>query len=168
MMTYDAAYWVKALGLTPHPEGGYYKETYRSEDVISQSALPGRFAGERSCCTSIFYLLESGDFSAFHKICSDEIWHFYAGDPLELRVLSSEGLVSVTLGHDVAAGQHLQYVVPAQAWFAAYPASGSRFSLLGCTVSPGFDFADFTMAKRSELIAEFPKEQRIISSLTRE
>jgi predicted cupin superfamily sugar epimerase len=168
METHDAAYWVRTLQLAPHPEGGYFREVYRSEGSIPASALPARFSGDRKYCTSIFYLLEAGDFSAFHRICSDEIWHFYAGGPLELHVLSPKGHSEIVLGRDPSVGHHLQYVVPAQAWFAARPARGTPYALLGCTVSPGFDFADFEMAKRTELVAEFPQESAIITALTRQ
>jgi uncharacterized protein len=165
--THSARYYIDALQLSPHPEGGYYRETYRASLTISASALPSRFRGERACSTGIFYLLEQGDYSAFHRIQSDEMWHFYAGDPLEVHCIDSSGHYVFELGHDLALGQHLQCVVPAGAWFAAAPKEGSRFTLVGCTVSPGFDFADFTMAsgddikvacpqKAQQLLARFP------------
>ena len=168
MLTRDASYWVTTLGLSPHPEGGYYREVYRSSLSIPRADLPSGFSGDRSCCTSIFYLLQSGDFSAFHRIRSDEIWHFYAGGPLELHVLDQDGCRSVTIGQEIDKGHHLQYVVPARAWFAAAPAVNTPYALLGCTVSPGFDFSDFEMAERAKLIAEFPHAAEIVTLLTRQ
>jgi predicted cupin superfamily sugar epimerase len=163
----DASYWVAHLGLRPHPEGGYFREVYRCSEGIAQSALPQRFSGDRSFCTSIFYLLEKGDFSAFHRIKSDETWHFYAGGALEVVMLSHGGVTTVTLGHDIALGQQLQYTVPAEVWFASRPPPGTLFSLVGCMVSPGFDFADFEMASRTQLIEEFPFAQETVKELTR-
>ena len=136
--------------------------------MISQESLPDRFSGNRSFCTSIFYLLEQGDFSSFHRIKSDETWHFYAGDPLEVVMLRDSGITVVTLGHDVMIGQRLQYTVPAETWFASRPASGTPFALVGCTVSPGFDFADFEMGTRRELLQRFPLAAETITALTRQ
>jgi predicted cupin superfamily sugar epimerase len=147
----DSAYWISQLQLIQHPEGGYYREVYRSAEAISAGSLPSRFDGARSFSTSIYYLLESGDFSAFHRIKSDEVWHFYGGDPLELHILSGSEYQMVLIGRDLHAGHHLQYVVPHGAWFASRPAAGSSYCLLGCTVSPGFDFADFQMGSVHEV-----------------
>ena len=164
----SAAHWVSLLSLSPHPEGGYFKETYRSSAVVGQSALQGDFSGPRNVCTGIYYLLERGDFSAFHRIKSDEMWHFYAGGALDLFMLH-EGIFShVKIGRDVAAGEHLQFVVPAGAWFASRPSLMSAFSLVGCTVSPGFDFADFEMARSADLLQEYPSCVDVIASLTRQ
>lgn len=147
----DAAYWVSHLHLIEHPEGGYYREVYRSAEEVSSGSLPSRFDGSRSFSTSIYYLLESGDFSAFHRIKSDEVWHFYGGNPLELHIVAGAEYRMVLIGRDLHAGHHLQYVVPHGAWFASRPAPGSAYSLLGCTVSPGFDFADFQMGSVQEV-----------------
>jgi predicted cupin superfamily sugar epimerase len=163
----DATSWVTALKLSPHPEGGYYKEVYRSAESVSKSALPERFSGDRNYCTSIYYLLRSGDFSAFHRIRSDEIWHFYEGDALDLHILHNGEYRHVVIGRDVAAGQCLQYVVPAGAWFASTPRVGAEYALLGCTVSPGFDFADFEMAQREELISHYPGAAAVVTAFTR-
>jgi hypothetical protein len=135
---------IEKYQLLPHPEGGWYKETYKSSETIAAAALPKRFAGDRSFSTAIYFLLERGNFSAFHKIKSDECWHFYAGDPLEVFVLQHDGrLEIITLGNDILNGQQFQYVVPANCWFASRPASQSDYCFVGCTVAPGFDFADF-------------------------
>jgi predicted cupin superfamily sugar epimerase len=159
--------WIEALALQAHPEGGFFREVYRSPDTVAGTGDLSRFGGARSVCTSIFYLLESGDFSAFHRIKSDEIWHFYAGGPLELHILNGAAYSRVVIGIDVRSGESPQYVVPAGAWFASRPLKGSQYSLLGCTVSPGFDFADFEMGRRAELLREYPGFEELIHSLTR-
>ena len=163
----SAAHWVSLLSLAPHPEGGYFKETYRSSDAIPGGTFGERFSGSRSVCTGILYLLEAGDFSAFHRIRSDEMWHFYGGGPLELHILHDANHQVVRIGRDVRSGEHLQFVVPAGAWFASAPADGSTYSLLGCTVSPGFDFKDFEMASRSDLAREFPAHADVVARFTR-
>ncbi len=156
------------LNLHPHPEGGWYKETYRAEGVIPRDALPQAFTGDRSFSTAIYFLLERGNFSAFHRIQSDECWHFYAGGPLVVYVIDGTGtMVQVKLGSNILAGETFQHVVPAGCWFASAPAEGTEYSLVGCTVAPGFDFADFEMADRRSLIQEFPQQTEIITRLTR-
>jgi len=153
---------VKKLEMLPHPEGGYYKETYRSEMV---EAFQG-FSSGRSLKTAIYYLLEKGDFSAFHKIKSDEMWHFYGGHPLEVVEITTGGHLKKTIiGNDVLANQQPQYVVKAGHWFGSR--SLGDYSLVGCTVSPGFDFQDFEMAERERLIADYPNFKIEIESFTR-
>ncbi len=159
---------IQAYQLQPHPEGGWYKETYKSKESIPHEALPERFLGSRAFSTAIFFLLEQGNFSAFHRIRSDECWHFYAGDPLEVFMLSEEeGLSIITLGQAPEKGQLFQYVVPANCWFASRPLSSSNYSFVGCTVAPGFDFADFELADASSLIEQFPQHKELISQLCR-
>jgi len=156
-------------GLLPHPEGGYYKETYRSEEMIPKTALPERFGGDRNFSTAIYFLLEEGNFSAFHRIRSDECWHFYARDALLVHVIHLNGVFeTVELGNNISKKQCFQYVVPAGCWFASEPAPGSAFSFVGCTVAPGFDFADFEMAKADQLINQYPQHEAIIKRLCRE
>lgn len=156
----SAAALARELGLAPHPEGGYYKETYRSAE-----SLPGR---GRSVCTAIYYLLEAGSFSALHRIRSDELWFFHAGGPLVVAELAPGGSVKETvLGVDLAAGQAPQHVVPAGRWFGAYPAPGTEWALVSCTVAPGFDFADFELGRRDPLLAAFPSARPLIERLTR-
>jgi predicted cupin superfamily sugar epimerase len=162
-----ASYWVSELSLSPHPEGGFFKETYRASDTIPEGVFGDRFNGPRSVTTGIYYLLEAGDFSAFHRIRSDEMWHFYAGGSLELHILHEGHHRAVRIGRHVYDGETLQYVVPAGAWFAATPVKGALYSLLGCTVSPGFDFVDFEMASPTELIREYPAFSRVISTFSR-
>jgi predicted cupin superfamily sugar epimerase len=162
-----AAYLVRSLGLTPHPEGGYFRETYRAADTIAAAALPAGFAGPRAVSTAIYYLLEAGQCSRLHRIRSDEVWHFYAGDPLVVAEIAPDGTLRETrLGSDIARGCRPQHVVPAGAWFGSYPAPGSRFCLVGCTVAPGFDFADFELADRAALLRSFPAHRALIERLT--
>ena len=164
-----ADYWVEKYGLQPHPEGGFYTETYRSAEIIPRSALPARFSGDRSVSTGIYFLLEKGNFSAFHKIHSDEMWHFYAGDPLDVYIVQPlDGTMKVIrLGNDPEQGQMFQAVVPAGVWFASRPAAGGQYAFVGCTVAPGFDFADFEMADRETMQAQFPEHAGLIQELTR-
>ncbi len=162
--------WVRKLGLTPHPEGGYFRETYRSSLSLAGSALPASFHGDRSCSTAILYLLEYGDRSHLHRIAADEVWHFHLGDPLTVHVLDATGEHRpLLLGADLEAGQTLQGVVPAGRWFGARhegPRGPHGFSLVGCTVAPGFDFADFELARRDDLIARWPAHRGLIEALT--
>lgn len=159
---------IEQFQLLPHPEGGWYKETYKSTEKITVNALPQRFSGERAFSTAIYFLLEQGNFSAFHRIKSDECWHFYAGDPLEVFVIFPVGQLQViTLGQDIKKGHLYQYVVPANCWFASRPAKNSRFCFVGCTVSPGFDFTDFELASAETLAAEYPHHSTLITSLCR-
>jgi len=153
--------------LLPHPEGGFFKETYRATEQAAQGALPSRFSGARALSTAIYYLLTAGSKSRFHRIASDEVWHFYLGGPLRIIEIRPDGEVKETvLGQDLLAGQRLQYVVPAGAWFGAIPEKGSAYSFVGCTVAPGFDFADFEIAKGSELLARYPHARAQIELLT--
>lgn len=164
-----AAQLIQQYQLLPHPEGGYYKETYRSSETIPAAALPARFNGNRSFSTAIYFLLEQGNFSAFHKIKSDECWHFYAGQTLLVHILHTNGeLQTVKLGSNATEEELFQFVVPANCWFASEPAPGTEFSLTGCTVAPGFDFADFELAKAEELVKSFPFYSTLIRRLCRQ
>jgi predicted cupin superfamily sugar epimerase len=164
----NAAQLIQQYNLQPHPEGGWYKETYKSHEHIPADALPKRFGGNRVFSTAIYFLLEQGNFSAFHRIKSDECWHFYAGDPLRVYVLQPNGhLDIIDLGNDIFQGQQFQYIVPANCWFASRPLPGSSFCFVGCTVAPGFDFADFEMADAASLIVKYPQYQNIIKELCR-
>ena len=155
------------LDLEPHPEDGYFRESYRSSELIPETALSGRYEGERSHSTAIYFLLSEGTKSGIHRLHSDELWHFYLGGPLRLVQIFPDGRVEeVVLGSDVEAGHRLQHAVPRECWFGAYPEPGSSFSLVGCTVAPGFDFADFEMGEREQLLAEFPHARQIIEQLT--
>jgi predicted cupin superfamily sugar epimerase len=159
---------IEQYQMLSHPEGGYYKETYKSQETIAQNALPERFSGARSFSTAIYFLLQKGDFSAFHKIQSDECWHFYAGETLNIYVLHKNGeLQIIKLGNNIEAGEAFQYAVPAGCWFASEPAKESDFSFVGCTVAPGFDFNDFVLANADELLIEYPQHEGIIKLLCR-
>ena len=154
--------------LQPHPEGGWYKETYKSSEQIPATALPVRFGGGRSFSTAIYFLLDQGNFSAFHKIKSDECWHFYSGDILEVFVITPDGNLQITrLGSDISNGELFQFMVPANCWFASRPAAKSSYCFVGCTVAPGFDFADFELAAAKELAALYPAHAAIINELCR-
>jgi predicted cupin superfamily sugar epimerase len=159
---------IKHYTLQSHPEGGWYKESYKSIEVISSNALPGRFSGDRAFSTAIYFLLEEGNFSAFHRIKSDECWHFYTGGPLLVYVIFPSGKLEIIgLGNDFSRGELFQYVVPANCWFASRPAPGSSFSFVGCTVSPGFEFADFELANADVLQKIYPEHGIIIEELCR-
>ena len=149
---------IKRFELVAHPEGGYYRESYRSDGIIPQSGLPAPFTGSRHFSTAIYFLLEQGQYSRLHRIRSDEIWHFYLGGPLRLAMIHPDGKTDeIILGQDIAAGQTLQYVVPAGVWFGATPCAETDFSFVECTVAPGFDFANFEMGKRESLKSAYPK-----------
>lgn len=159
---------IERLNLIPHPEGGFYKETYRSEGSITNSNLDANFIGNRNYCTGIYFLLTSENFSAFHKINQDEMWHFYKGSPIRIHVISSEGVYfNVVVGNNFENAEIPQFVVKAQDWFAAEVVDKNSFSLVGCTVSPGFDFRDFKMPLREELLQLFPEQHKIITRFTR-
>lgn len=160
----SANHYVKQLELLPHPEGGYYKELYRS----AKSFAAEGFEGQRNYATAIYFLIEQGNFSALHRIKSDETWHFYAGDPLEVIEIDPKGLLTTTIiGADLDKGQRFQYTVPAGNWFGSRVLKSGSFSLVGCTVAPGFDFRDFEMANGTALINEFPQHQLLIAEMTR-
>jgi len=168
-MGQSASDYIQSLGLREHPEGGYFKEVYRSSEEIPASSLPTRYQGSRSFSTSIYFLITSDKFSAFHRVNSDEGWHYYTGSaPIHLHVISPSGdLQSVMLGPDMEHGQQFQYVVPANHWFAAEVKGDQTFSLVGCTVAPGFDFLDFELGTRDNLVDMFPIHRDLISRLCR-
>lgn len=147
----------KQLDLKAHPEGGFYKENYKSSDFITAHCLPDNFTDKRRFSTSIYYLLREEDFSAFHKIKSDELWHYYAGGDIILHLLDQQkGYQTKILGNEITGNGSFQVIVPANVWFAAEPLPGGLFALAGCTVSPGFDFADFELADKDQLLRQFP------------
>ena len=168
-MKKDAEYWIKKLSLEAHPEGGYYRQTYRADLVLTKDALPLEFMGARAASTAIYFLLEGENFSAFHRLRSDEVWHFYVGSTLVVHVIDQHGRYSeILLGSDPEAGEALQAVVKAGCWFASRLRDGKGFALVGCTVAPGFEFEDFEMAKREELVRDYPQHRKVIERLTRE
>lgn len=163
-----AAHWINHLQLTPHVEGGAFRETYRSVLSIGKDCLPAGFQGDRNASTAIYFLLEQGQFSAFHRIASDECWHFYYGDTLLVYEIRQEGdLLIHRLGSNMATGENFQAVIRAGSWFASAPAEKSEYALVGCTVSPGFDFADFELAEREALSRQYPQHTDLIRLFTR-
>lgn len=168
-MERTAQYYVEHYNMQAHPEGGWYKENYRADEVIQHAHLPARFNGDRNFSTAIYFMLEAEQFSAFHRIKSDEVWHFYYGGALNVYVIHDNGMLEIIrLGSDADRGEVFQAVVKAGCWFASKPAKADTFSLVGCTVAPGFDFADFEMAEREVLVREYPQHKEVISLLTRE
>ena len=158
---------ITELELQPHPEGGWFREVFRSAGRLQPSALPERYLGSRAYATSIVYLLETGEVSRFHRLRSDELWHFYEGAPLLLHTLSDNGDHTVrTLGRDLRNGEQFMLPVPQDVWMAAEVRSAPGYSLLGCTVAPGFDFSDFELGKRADLLAAFPAQNSIIERFT--
>ncbi len=170
MHPWSAADWIRALHLQPHPEGGYFAEVYRASGNIPAAALPAEFAGgDRPYSTSIYFLLRSGERSFLHQMASDEVWHFYAGSSLSIHVISASGAYErLLLGINVEAGERLQQVVPAGVWFGATVNDPDSFSLVGCTVAPGFDFRDFRLGQRQDLQRQFPQHAPLIAQLTPE
>ncbi|WP_346860248.1 cupin domain-containing protein [uncultured Draconibacterium sp.] len=161
----SAKFWIDKLALQKHPEGGWFKEVYRSEDTVPEDALPGGFSGLRNFSTSIYYLLETTDFSSFHKIKSDEIWHYYTGSSaVEILWIENGKLISQKLGDGSQNDHEFQVVVPKNKWFAARLLNSKGFALVGCTVSPGFHFDDFELADKS-LLEEFPGLKGQIESM---
>ncbi|HTE27387.1 cupin domain-containing protein [Flavitalea sp.] len=163
----DAAYWIQHLNLSKHIEGGSFRQTYRSPLILERECLGNNFEGPRPVSTSIYFLLEQGQFSAFHKISSDETWHFYEGDPLDIFEFDDNGqLITHKLGRDTQKGESFQVLVTAGRWFGSRIAGNGIYSLVGCTVAPGFDFADFQLAVRAELSALYPEHKTLIAEMT--
>ncbi|WP_026751561.1 cupin domain-containing protein [Sediminibacterium sp. C3] len=157
---------IQSYKLLPHPEGGYYKETYRSVMELEGTHLQNGMKGKRNCSTAILFLLVQNSFSAFHRIKSDELWHFYDGDPVQIHVIEPNGNYHlIKLGKNALRNEVFQAVVPAGAWFASK--TEGVYSLVGCTVAPGFDFADFELANGERLAAEFPDQKELIFAFCR-
>jgi predicted cupin superfamily sugar epimerase len=168
MLTADKI--IALLNLKPHPEeGGYFVETYRSSEIISEKALPSRYKGVRSFGTAIYYLLTPETFSAMHQLRSDEIFHFYLGDPVEMLQLWPDGSGRILiLGTDIMNGMKPQAVIPKGVWQGAKLIKDGKFALLGTTVSPGFEFFDYEFGHREELVKSYPKFREWIIALTRQ
>lgn len=167
-MTERTQFLINTLKLESHPEGGFFKETYRSKGVISKPSLPDNFSGNRNYSTGIYFLLTSDTFSAFHKINQDEMWHYYEGSPITIHMIDTEGVYHAQkLGLNIEEGEQPQYTVPAGVWFAANVNETNSYTLVGCTVSPGFDFADFELADPGKLVLSFPKHEQLIRRFTR-
>ncbi len=156
------------LKLQPLPvEGGYFAETYRSQFTLTQRSLPS-YSGERALSTAIYYMLTPDAFSAMHRLKGDEVYHFYLGDPAEMLILKPDGSSETLLmGQDIASGMRLQHVVRGGSWQGLRLVPGGKFALLGTTMAPGFDPADFELGARKELSARFPAYAELIAALTR-
>ena len=162
-----AQYWINRLALQPHPEGGYFREIYRSKEQIKAGALPARYGGPRAYATAIYFLLAGAQVSTLHRLASDEQWHFYAGRTLLLCMLAPDGTSrQVRLGRAPDAGDQFQAVIPAGTWMGARLADSRGYALIGCTVAPGFDFRDFKIGKRADLLKRFPRQRTLITALT--
>lgn len=156
-----AADWIAALALTPHPEGGHYRESYRAAATVPTPA------GPRPASTAIYFLLQAREISALHRIRSDELWHFHAGAALEIVEVGDAGPREHRLGLDVDRGESPQVAIPAGVWFGARVPDGAGFALVSCTVAPGFDFADLELADRAALRARHPRHAALIDAFTR-
>ncbi len=160
--------WIDHLHLEHHPEGGYYRETYRTDESLPESALPERFDGPRDVAAFIYFLLPADSFSALHRIQQDEVWHFYAGAPITLHQIGpDEDYRTETLGRTVTDGQKLHIVVPAGTWFGATVDADDGYGLAGCTTAPAFEFSDFELADCALLAQAHPQYEKTIERLTR-
>ncbi|MDX9882202.1 MAG: cupin domain-containing protein [Prolixibacteraceae bacterium] len=164
-----AAYWIDRLNLQRHPEGGWFRETYRAVEQIGEKGLPARYLSPRCFSTAIYYLLEKNDHSVFHRLKSDETWHFYTGtSSIRLFIISPKGKLSgYLIGPHPDQDEVFQLHIPQNHWFAALLTNPEGFALIGCTVAPGFEFDDFEIGKRSELTKMFPKHREIIEKMTK-
>lgn len=161
-MSDAAEHWIRDLGLAPHPEGGWFRETFRSPESIPADALPARFSAARALSTSILYVLKAGERSHFHRLHADEVWSHHAGGAMQVHVLGANGPRTLRVGEGCP-----QAVVPHGTWFAAEPAPGAEYALVGCSVSPGFDFDDFELASRDALLREYPAQRELVLRFTR-
>lgn len=162
-------YWITKLELQSHPEGGYYKSTYQSTEQVTDRELLVDYEGQRLLYTSIYFLLESHDVSHFHRLKSDELWYFHAGSSLTIHVIHEDGCYGeVKLGLDLENGEVPQYLVPKNSIFGSSVMEKNTFSLVGCMVSPGFDFKDFELFTQVELLAQYPQHKEIIKKLAYE
>jgi len=167
MPAHNADSWIKYLQLTKHIEGGWYNEVYRSSLLLDKEKLPPAFPAQRNICTHIYFLLQKNGFSAFHRIHSDELWHFYDGDPLIVYEIDPTGkLIEHLLGNAIEKGESLFCVIKAGNWFASKVKDGGEYGLAGCTVSPGFDFEDFELANKKALSDVYPQHAELINTLS--
>jgi len=156
------------FGMKPlEDEGGFYIETYRAKEKFEKASLPDRYSGDRNYSTQILYLLPAGQYSRLHRVKSDEVFHFYMGDAVTmLQLFLDGGSKVINLGHDIYAGQQLQVVVPQGTWQGCLLNDGGKFALMGCTVSPGFEFEDYQSGDRDKLLAQYQNQQDLIIKLT--
>ncbi len=159
---------IRLLNLEPHPEeGGFFAETYRSAESMRPGHLQNQYDGPRSFGTAIYYMLTPDTYSHIHRLKSDEIFHFYLGAPCEMLQLHPDGRTeTIILGQDIAAGQKLQVLAPKGVWQGTRLLPGGGFGLLGCTVAPGFEYADYDHGDRAALIRQYPMAEKLITLLT--
>lgn len=164
----DANAIIELLNLRPHPEGGFFRETYRCGDMLPPSVFPGRYDSQRACSTSIYYLLSADNFSCMHRVASDEFFHFYLGDSLEMLQLHPDGTGQViVIGNNIVAGERPQVLIRRGTWQGSRLVSGGKYALIGATVSPGFEFADYEEGERAALASAYPQFASLVSALTR-
>lgn len=164
-MNKKSKYYIEKLQLEKHPEGGYYREIYRSAEMFTTD-YPSR-RKKRNYSTSIYFLLDGKQVSKFHKLRSDELWHFYDGSTVLIHIIDKAGrYLKVKIGKNIAEGEVYQTVIQNNNWFAAEVVDKKSYALVGCTVSPGFDFSDFEFAERNVLTKKFPELEEIIFRLT--
>lgn len=159
---------IRELGLSPHPEGGFYRQTYRSEEIVSDRAFASApFVGQRQLASSIYYLLPSDEVSRFHRLKSDELWYYHYGSPLTIHMITPSGVWKrVKLGPNILQGETLQAVIPKGTIFGATVNDNHSYSLVGCMVTPGFEFQDFELMKQEDLLMRYPQYRPLITLLT--
>lgn len=167
MEVHDVNNIIKFLELIPHPEGGYFREVYKCEELIFQDALPSRYNGNRSFLTSIYYLLKNNDISRFHVLLSDEMWYFHMGSSVIIHQINFDGSYNkYLLGSNYLLGEKPHILVKKNTWFGAEVKNKDSFSLVSCAIAPGFEFSDFKLADRNELLAKYPQHIDLIIKLT--
>lgn len=166
---YDADQTIQKLNLTPHPEGGYFREIYRNREIIRKEHLPEKYKTDRNIGTSIYFLLDKYQVSKFHILKSDELWHFHSGSSFVIHLLHCDGRYEqINLGPNLDKGETPTVIIPQETWFGSTLKDTSTFGLVSCTVFPGFDFEDFKLARREDLLEKFPAYEEIILRLTNE
>ena len=162
----DPQYYISKLGLEPHPEGGYFKRTFASQEQITDQELTVHFEGKRMLYTSIYFLLTSNDVSHFHRLQSDELWYYHAGSPLSVHMIDENGeYTEHKLGLNLENGEVPQVLVPKNTIFGSSVKDRDTFSLVGCMVSPGFEYQDFELFTQEELLLKYPEHKEIIMKI---
>lgn len=163
----DADYWIQKLSLSPHPEGGYFKETFIASDIINTDNLQRNYKGPKKAYTAIYFLLRSSQVSRLHRLKSDELWNYHYGSPITIHIIDSNGnYCEKKLGPNPDNKESFQIIIKGGCWFGVTVDEKNSYSLTGCFVSPGFDYIDFELAKREKLIKKYPEHSSIIKKLT--
>lgn len=164
----SAKTWIEKLELKPHPEGGFFNEILRSEEIIDKKAFQADYSGNRALYTSIYFLLDKTDISLFHRLKSDEMWHFYYGSSIIIHLFTSEGnYAKISVGNNIEKGDNPQVLIPKNSWFGAEVLDQNSYGLVGCTVVPAFEFADFEFGNREYLLKQFPDYKELILKFTK-